>query len=196
MGGKSTVPAAGRAARADGAGRVLRAGADREAEPGRSHLRARRRVRQHRARAIHVHGRDAGDGDDPPHGDESQPGDPRRDRPRHCDLRWLEPGVGGRRAPRLGRARAAEDDLRDALSRAHRSGRTPCRRGRNFHVAAREFKDEIVFLHKIVPGRSDRSYGIHVARLAGLPERRRSRARRKSCARSSRTSCSAAAGRA
>ena len=39
----------------------------------------------------------------------------------------------------------------------------------NFHVAAREFKDEIVFLHKIVPGRSDRSYGIHVARLAGLP---------------------------
>jgi DNA mismatch repair protein MutS len=39
----------------------------------------------------------------------------------------------------------------------------------NLHVAAREFKDEIVFLHKIVPGRSDRSYGIHVARLAGLP---------------------------
>jgi len=39
----------------------------------------------------------------------------------------------------------------------------------NLHVAAREFKDEIVFLHKIVPGRSDRSYGIQVARLAGLP---------------------------
>jgi DNA mismatch repair protein MutS len=39
----------------------------------------------------------------------------------------------------------------------------------NFHVAAREFKDDIVFLHKIVPGRSDRSYGIQVARLAGLP---------------------------
>jgi DNA mismatch repair protein MutS len=39
----------------------------------------------------------------------------------------------------------------------------------NFHVAAREFRDEIVFLHKIVPGRSDRSYGIQVARLAGLP---------------------------
>ncbi len=39
----------------------------------------------------------------------------------------------------------------------------------NFHVAAREFKDEIVFLHKIVAGRSDRSYGIQVARLAGLP---------------------------
>jgi DNA mismatch repair protein MutS len=39
----------------------------------------------------------------------------------------------------------------------------------NLHVAAREFRDEIVFLHKIVPGRSDRSYGIQVARLAGLP---------------------------
>jgi DNA mismatch repair protein MutS len=39
----------------------------------------------------------------------------------------------------------------------------------NCHVAAREYRDEIVFLHKIVPGRSDRSYGIQVARLAGLP---------------------------
>ena len=39
----------------------------------------------------------------------------------------------------------------------------------NFHVTAREYHDEIVFLRKIVPGRSDRSYGIHVARLAGLP---------------------------
>jgi DNA mismatch repair protein MutS len=39
----------------------------------------------------------------------------------------------------------------------------------NFHVTAREFRDDIVFLHKIVPGRSDRSYGIQVARLAGLP---------------------------
>lgn len=39
----------------------------------------------------------------------------------------------------------------------------------NLHVAAREWKDEIVFLRKVVPGRSDRSYGIQVARLAGLP---------------------------
>ncbi len=39
----------------------------------------------------------------------------------------------------------------------------------NFHVAAREFKDDIVFLHKVIDGRSDRSYGIQVARLAGLP---------------------------
>jgi len=39
----------------------------------------------------------------------------------------------------------------------------------NFHVTAREYHDQIVFLRKIVPGRSDRSYGIQVARLAGLP---------------------------
>jgi len=39
----------------------------------------------------------------------------------------------------------------------------------NAHVAAREYKDDIIFLHKIVAGRSDRSYGIHVAQLAGLP---------------------------
>jgi DNA mismatch repair protein MutS len=39
----------------------------------------------------------------------------------------------------------------------------------NFHVVVREYKDDIVFLRKVVPGRSDRSYGIQVARLAGLP---------------------------
>jgi DNA mismatch repair protein MutS len=39
----------------------------------------------------------------------------------------------------------------------------------NAHVSAREWKDDIIFLRKIVSGRSDRSYGIQVARLAGLP---------------------------
>jgi DNA mismatch repair protein MutS len=39
----------------------------------------------------------------------------------------------------------------------------------NAHVTAREWNEDIVFLRKIAPGRSDRSYGIHVARLAGLP---------------------------
>ena len=39
----------------------------------------------------------------------------------------------------------------------------------NMHVSAREWNDDIIFLRKIVPGRSDRSYGIQVARLAGLP---------------------------
>ena len=39
----------------------------------------------------------------------------------------------------------------------------------NFHVVVREWKDELVLLRKIVSGRADRSYGIQVARLAGLP---------------------------
>jgi DNA mismatch repair protein MutS len=39
----------------------------------------------------------------------------------------------------------------------------------NYHVVVREWQDDIVFLRKVVPGRSDRSYGIQVARLAGLP---------------------------
>jgi DNA mismatch repair protein MutS len=42
-------------------------------------------------------------------------------------------------------------------------------RVRNFHVAVREWNDEIIFLHKVRPGGTDRSYGIQVARLAGLP---------------------------
>jgi DNA mismatch repair protein MutS len=39
----------------------------------------------------------------------------------------------------------------------------------NGHMAVRESGDEIVFLHHLVPGGTDRSYGLHVARLAGLP---------------------------
>ena len=40
---------------------------------------------------------------------------------------------------------------------------------KNFTVAVREWNEEIVFLHRIVEGAADRSYGIQVARLAGLP---------------------------
>lgn len=43
-------------------------------------------------------------------------------------------------------------------------------RVRNFTCAVREWNDRIVFLRKIVPGGSSRSYGIQVARLAGIPE--------------------------
>ena len=49
-------------------------------------------------------------------------------------------------------------DLADALSTVA-----------NFHVVVREWKEDLVLLHKVVPGRADRSYGIQVARLAGLP---------------------------
>jgi DNA mismatch repair protein MutS len=40
----------------------------------------------------------------------------------------------------------------------------------NLNVAVREWGNEIVFLHKIEPGTADRSYGLHVARLAGVPK--------------------------
>jgi DNA mismatch repair protein MutS len=41
---------------------------------------------------------------------------------------------------------------------------------RNFNVAVREWEDQVVFLHRIIEGGADRSYGIHVARLAGVPK--------------------------
>lgn len=40
----------------------------------------------------------------------------------------------------------------------------------NLNVAVREWRDEIAFLHKISPGAADKSYGVHVARLAGVPK--------------------------
>jgi DNA mismatch repair protein MutS len=39
----------------------------------------------------------------------------------------------------------------------------------NLHVSVREWGEQIIFLYRILPGRTDRSYGIHVARIAGLP---------------------------
>jgi DNA mismatch repair protein MutS len=41
---------------------------------------------------------------------------------------------------------------------------------RNYNVAVKEWKDEVIFLRKIIEGSTDKSYGIHVARLAGLPK--------------------------
>ncbi|MCH7916886.1 MAG: DNA mismatch repair protein MutS [Planctomycetes bacterium] len=41
---------------------------------------------------------------------------------------------------------------------------------KNCNVAVREWADEVVFLHRILPGSTDKSYGVHVAKLAGLPK--------------------------
>jgi DNA mismatch repair protein MutS len=49
-------------------------------------------------------------------------------------------------------------ELADQLPRAH-----------NLRVAVAEEAGDVVFLHQIVPGGADRSYGVHVARLAGMP---------------------------
>jgi DNA mismatch repair protein MutS len=47
----------------------------------------------------------------------------------------------------------------------------------NLNVLVREWNDEVVFLRRVVEGAADRSYGIHVARLAGIPRRVLDRAR-------------------
>ncbi len=44
-------------------------------------------------------------------------------------------------------------------------------RVKNFNIAVKEWNDEIIFLRKLVPGGANRSYGIQVARLAGIPDR-------------------------
>jgi DNA mismatch repair protein MutS len=48
---------------------------------------------------------------------------------------------------------------------------------KNFNIAVREWNEQIIFLRKIVPGGADKSYGIQVARLAGLPAQILERAR-------------------
>jgi DNA mismatch repair protein MutS len=45
------------------------------------------------------------------------------------------------------------------------------KRVKNYHIAVKEEGHELVFLRKIIPGATDRSYGIHVAKLAGVPEK-------------------------
>jgi DNA mismatch repair protein MutS len=45
------------------------------------------------------------------------------------------------------------------------------KRVKNYHFAVKETKDEVVFLRKLIPGATDKSYGIHVARLAGIPKK-------------------------
>jgi len=45
------------------------------------------------------------------------------------------------------------------------------KRVKNYHFAVKETKDDVIFLRKLIPGATDKSYGIHVARLAGIPKK-------------------------
>jgi len=47
----------------------------------------------------------------------------------------------------------------------------------NYNVLVREWEEEVIFMHRIVPGQADKSYGVHVARLAGVPRSVVTRAR-------------------
>jgi DNA mismatch repair protein MutS len=49
---------------------------------------------------------------------------------------------------------------------------------KNYKVDVREYGDRVIFLHKVVPGFADHSYGIQVAQMAGLPEEVTERAKK------------------
>ncbi len=88
----------------------------------------------------------------------------------------------------IGRGTSTVDGLSLAWSIAEHLGRTPARvlfathfheltalaqeipGIKNYHVAVKDWGGEVVFLHKIVPGSTDDSYGIYVAQLAGIPK--------------------------
>ena len=90
--------------------------------------------------------------------------------PRHLDLRRAGARVGGDRAPaRRRRARARAPSSPPTITSSPSSPRRLPRLV-NVHVAVKEWGDQVVFLHRIAEGAADRSYGIHVAQLAGLPE--------------------------
>jgi DNA mismatch repair protein MutS len=65
--------------------------------------------------------------------------------------------------------RRRADAVCDALSRADHAGGTKLPRVRNLRVGVKEAAGGIVFLHTIEPGAASKSYGIEVAKLAGLP---------------------------
>jgi DNA mismatch repair protein MutS len=119
------------------------------------------------ARAIHVHGRDDRDGEHSEQRHGAQPHRAGRNRARHEHVRRPEPRVVGRRIS--AQCRRRENAFRHALPRADRTGRAAAAI-KNFNVAVREWHDQIVFLRKIVEGGTDKSYGIQVARLAGVPK--------------------------
>ena len=124
-GGQEHVHPPSGAADADGADRQLRAGPRGDDRRGRPHLRPRRSQRRADPRAEHVHGRDDRDGADSEHGHGAEPGDSRRDRPRHEHLRRHFAGLVGRRVP--ARARRLPHAVRHALPRVDRPGEIACR---------------------------------------------------------------------
>ncbi|MGB2462089.1 MAG: MutS-related protein, partial [Candidatus Puniceispirillaceae bacterium] len=68
-------------------------------------------------------------------------------------------GAGGGAQPQRVQAEAAREDR----------GEDRLQRLRSFSMQVREWQGSIIFLHQVVAGSADRSYGVHVARLAGLP---------------------------
>ena len=132
----------------------------------RSRVHAGRRRRRSGARRVHVHGRDARDGAHPAPRHRAHPGHPRRDRARHVDLRRRVDRVGRRRVParRVGAKTLFATHYHELCALAETHPRV-----RNVSVAAREWQGGVVFLRKLQPGGASRSFGIEVAKLAGVP---------------------------
>ena len=132
----------------------------------RPHLRPRRRQRRAGPGPEHLHGRDDRNRADLEHGHAAEPRDSRRDWPRHEHLRRHFAGLG------------VVEFLHEhvgcrTLFATHYHELTDLEKSltgvKNLNVAVREWQEEVIFLHKIIPGAADKSYGIHVARLAGVP---------------------------
>ena len=98
-------------------------------------VQPRRRGGRPGARALHLHGRDGGDGGDPQPGGAAGAGDPGRDRPRHGDLRRPVDRLGDHRAS--ARHQPLPRPVRDALSRAHQPRGAPRRSLLPHHAGAR-----------------------------------------------------------
>ena len=167
MAGKSTILRQVGLIVAAGAGGELRARGVGDDRRVRSRVHARRCERQPRARTIHVHGGDGGDERHPAHGDAPEPRAARRDRPRHEHVRRRVDRVGGERAPaqRVGCKTIFATHYHELVQLADELAAV-----RNYNVGVREVGDQVLFLHRLQPGGADRSYGIEVGKLAGLPE--------------------------
>ncbi len=118
-------PAAERLDRRAGADGQLRACAQSSYRHRRPAVLPRRRGRRSRARPLHLHGRDGGNGRHPQSGARAFAGDPRRNRPRHRDLRWTFHRLGHDRAS--ARGQPLPRAVRHPLSRTDGACRRSCR---------------------------------------------------------------------
>ncbi len=147
----------------------LRAGDARADRHRRPAVLARRRRRRSGARPLHLHGRDGRDRGDPQSGRRALARDPRRDRPRapRPSTGCRSPGPRSSICTRVNRCRALFATHYHELTAL--SAKLP--RLFNATVRVKEWQGDVVFLHEVLPGAADRSYGIQVAKLAGLPPR-------------------------
>ena len=107
---------------------------------------------------------------------QEQPGDLRRDRPGHLHLRRHEHRPGGAGVRPRQEAGGGQDPVCHPLPRAHGDGGS-LPGVKNFNIAVKKRGDDITFLRRIVRGGADDSFGIEVAKLAGVPEKVISRAK-------------------